>query len=246
MALDVYVMPLWRFKAGYFESPIEKTLGLRPKWVSPAGVLSPSYQFNRIKSSGARREVAAIVRQVSRENDCRIQWKDDGPVVMSEQAYYGFEALRAYALWLDHSDKLAKFDAPEDGDYYKHPIWQMSKGESKRCPQLAAHDCFGGYFLPCDFRQVVQVEPYEIRIFKFSNSVGSTLKLLEELKVVGEHLEIDGESCLENDAKTITFKRVDNLDVASDELFYVKFAFALLQRAAKLSHENNIPIIFCG
>jgi hypothetical protein len=34
MALDVFVMPLWKFKAGDFTAPIEQTLGVKPTVVS--------------------------------------------------------------------------------------------------------------------------------------------------------------------------------------------------------------------
>ena len=41
MALDVYVMPLWRFKAGDFESPIEAVLETKPTVIPLAAPLSP-------------------------------------------------------------------------------------------------------------------------------------------------------------------------------------------------------------
>ena len=35
MALDIYVMPLWRFKVGDFRSPIETATGIRPSSLVP-------------------------------------------------------------------------------------------------------------------------------------------------------------------------------------------------------------------
>jgi len=35
MALDAYVMPLWRFKAGNFASPIQERLGIKPIYTFP-------------------------------------------------------------------------------------------------------------------------------------------------------------------------------------------------------------------
>ena len=41
MALDAYVMPLWRFKAGDFTSPIEENLGVKPNVISLADPSPP-------------------------------------------------------------------------------------------------------------------------------------------------------------------------------------------------------------
>src|SRR5436190_967696 len=163
MALDVYVMPLWRFKAGDFEAPIEQNLRLEPSVVSVDGVEKP---FRRrtgglarwLHRSRARREVRAVRKAVEAANRVKVRWKDEGPVAYSHQSP-GMEALRAYARWLDCRDRFPTFDAPPERDYYKHPVMNVQLA-NPTCAHLIGHSCFNGYYLPADFEQVAEVEPY--------------------------------------------------------------------------------------
>ena len=60
----------------------------------------------------------------------------------------GFEALRAYAKWLDYRDLLLTFDLPPEGNYYEHPVMSPKFARPLTYPQLVEHDCFCGYYLP--------------------------------------------------------------------------------------------------
>ena len=163
MALDVYVMPLWRFKAGDFEAPIEQNLRLEPSVVSVDGVEKPSRRRTGglarwLHRSRARREVRAVRKAVEAANRVKVRWKDEGPVAYSHQSP-GMEALRAYARWLDCRDRFPTFDAPPERDYYKHPVMNVQLA-NPTCAHLIGHSCFNGYYLPADFEQVAEVEPY--------------------------------------------------------------------------------------
>ncbi len=60
MGLDVFVMPLWKFKVGDFTSPIESALGIRAKYGSPDGIEEQPASVSWWRRWRAKREVAAI------------------------------------------------------------------------------------------------------------------------------------------------------------------------------------------
>jgi hypothetical protein len=231
VSLSVYVMPLWRFKVGDFRSPIETSLGIRPKIVTPDGILDDAPRTSWWAKWQARRKVAAVRRAAEKANGVSVRWQDEGDVVYSQQAIVGFEALRAYARWLDCRDQFPTFDDPPEQNYYKHPA--VSAAVAKRsCPQLVAHGCYSGYFLPCEFEQLVQVEPYTIAgTWNFTRSVGSTPQLLRELNVVQETLQVPDEYECMNDGTPH---------------WQVKFGYRQLLTMARLSLQHELPIIFWG
>ena len=108
MALDIYVMPIWRFKVGDFSSPINSKLGIRPKIVTPEGIQECSAKVGWFARWRARRKVAAIRKAVELANSTPANWKDEGEVVYAEQSC-GIEPLRAYAFWLDLRDQMSEF-----------------------------------------------------------------------------------------------------------------------------------------
>jgi hypothetical protein len=230
MGLDIFVMPLWRYKAGDFRSKIEETLGVRPKVATPGGI------FEWFKSPGpfarrrARREVEAIRRAVEADSGVPIRWNDEGETVYNNQAS-GMEPLRAYARWLDLRDDLPEFGpAPED-NYYNHPAFALESDRPVSCPHLVGHSCFSGYFLPCEFDRLVQVEPYRVADhWDFTRSVGSTPRLRRELEMVAGHLDIP-----------------EGYDYPQDDpLVAVKASFLQLREVADLSLKHGLPIIFWG
>src|SRR5262245_1392774 len=229
MAIDVYVMPLWRFKAGVFEPRLEEAavkLGLpKPKIVTPFGISS---ETDSVSESEAKREVEAIRTEVEAANHVPILWNDDGPVVYSAQCF-GIEPLQAYAKWLDYRDLLPAFDVPPEGDYRKHPAMSVHDSRSLSFPHLYLHNCYSGYFLPCEFANLVSVERTKFRIWTFWKLVGSSIRLREELMKVDRHLQVGkGE------------------DFADDPLLWVKCAFRQMREVAELSCRQGLPVIFSG
>ncbi|QDT56416.1 hypothetical protein Pan44_44700 [Caulifigura coniformis] len=234
MALDVYVMPLWRFKTGDFSTPIEEGLGLEPTIITSDGVVRPSQRRSRdwtslLRRFRARRETRAIRKAVESANLVRVRWNDDGPVQYSQQSP-GFEALRAYARWLDCRDRIPRFDAPPERDYYKHPVMK-EQISNPGCPHLVGHSCFSGYYLPVDFEKVVQVEPYLILgYYPATHAVGSSPRLMKEL----DRIQVDLQAPAD--------QRLD----ASDPLVDVKVAYLQLRDIAELSCRHGLPVIFHG
>jgi hypothetical protein len=229
LTLDVYVMPLWRFKMGDFRSPVEAATGIRPKVVTAGGIEERPARVGWIGRWRARRQVANIRKAVEAANGIRIQWSDEGGVVYGEQSQ-GFEPLRAYAKWLDCRSEFPAFEPTPEGDYYKHPV-MAAKVRRLSCPHLVEHDCYSGYYLPCEFERLVRVEPYLIfGQWPASRSVGSARRLLRELESVQAELGVQAK-----------YECPDG-----DPLGAVKTSYLQLREVADLSCRHELPVIFWG
>lgn len=229
MALDIYVMPLWRFKAGDFGSPIEAATGIRPKIVTADGIAERPTSVGWLDRWRAKRQVATIRKAVEAVNQARVRWDDEGGVMYSDQSS-GMEALRAYAKWLDCKGQMPEFSPPPEGDYYKHPVMELEV-ERLSCPHLVGHDCYNGYYLPCEFERLAEVEPYMIfGHWPATRSVGSSVRLLRELGAVQDQLRVP-----------------ENYDYPQDDpLVAVKRAYFQLLEVAELSCRHGLPITFWG
>jgi hypothetical protein len=99
------------------------------------------------------------------------------------------------------------------------------------CPHLVGHDCFNGYYLPCEFERLVEVEPYtDFGQWPTFRSVGSSSRLLRELKLVQVELRVpDDYEC-----------------PVDDPLVSVKAAYLQLRKVAELSCRHGLPVIFLG
>ena len=140
------------------------------------------------------------------------------------------EPLRAYAEWLDCEDQMPEFGQPPEGDYYKHPVMGLEV-ESLSCPHLVGHDCYNGYYLPCEFERLAKVEPYKIfGHWPASRSVGSSVRLCRELDFVQECLQVPEDYNYPRD----------------DPMVDVKGAYLQMREVAKLSRQHGLPIIFWG
>src|SRR5688572_1925333 len=129
MALDIYVMPIWKFKCGDFSSRIDafaQSLGMNLKTVHADGTIATSPRPSLMTRWRARRDTRRLRSLICAELDRSIHWNDEGPVVHSEQGH-NFEALRAYAKWLDFRDRLPTFDPPPEDNYYKHPAMTIEE-----------------------------------------------------------------------------------------------------------------------
>lgn len=229
MSLDLYVMPLWRFKAGDFRSPIEVQLGIRPRIATADGMDSVPRPPSWIARWRAKREVAKLKRLVSRANSVPIDWKDEGDVVHSGQTY-GMTPLKAYARWLDCREQLPTFDPPSDHDYDKHPVFSIEM-EGTSFPHLLYHDCYNGYYLPVVFSSVVEAEPYLVYgHWPATRSVGSSPRLRRELDRIQEELCVPDEYDYPKD----------------DPLIAVRAAYKTIRKAVELSCQHALPLIFWG
>ncbi|WP_252852526.1 hypothetical protein [Aeoliella straminimaris] len=231
MSLDVYVMPMWQFKAGDVESAVQQLLGGQSKVITPQGIFSPQ----RIKSLFARRKAKQQVRQIvaeaEKELKTTIEWQDEGDVVHSQQASWGFEALRAYAKWLDLQDHLPTFDDPPEDNFYKHPatVWD---GEPRnfRFSHIIDHSCHSGYYVPCRFDRVVFVEPFQsFGKFTFYHSFGSSYALADQLRTIEPHIPSDKDSSISESTREL-----------------ITAGFETLREFSAKSLEHKLPIVFWG
>jgi hypothetical protein len=165
MALDVYVMPLWKYKAGEFTSPLEAVLGVEPIVITPttrprdplAGL--PWYWRLLVKlgmaevavrepgsaheededqiRENARRSATALKEELTRFSGAPVDWPDEGGVEYSKQ-FHEPVRIRAFAAWLNNRDTLPEFTAPpaeESASYYHHPA--MALAQSQPPPRFA-------------------------------------------------------------------------------------------------------------
>ena len=230
MSLDIYVMPLWRFKAGDFSSPVERATGLRPKIVTPDGFVERPTSVGWLARRRARREVASLRQAVGTACGTRVAWRDDGDTVFTGQGN-DVLPLKAYAQWLDFRDRFPVFEPPPDDGYAEHPVWKVDYENVSliSCPHLIGHSFFSGYLLPCEFDRPVEAEPYLIfNHWPASHSVGSSPRLLRELEGIAVHLGPTEE--IPDD----------------DPLFPVKIAFRQLKKVVLLSCRHGLPVILWG
>jgi hypothetical protein len=253
MALDVYVMPLWRFKAGDFTSPIEATLGIKPTIVSGEALppqASPLPWYIRLlarlgvvdiippepeptpeeRRELAMQEVLAVKEEVGRQTGVTVDWPDEGGVHYNKQ-YHHPVTLRAFAAWLNHRDALPEFAPAPEGNYYNHSVWQVAKPPHERFATLIEHSLHTGYFLPVPFEGRRLVEPFTAWGRPFHHHVASTQTILRELAELLPYFE-----------SIPATKAADGTSPVGDARWYAEE----LQRICTLSIEHRLPVIFHG
>ncbi|MDQ3621814.1 MAG: hypothetical protein M3463_04895 [Verrucomicrobiota bacterium] len=252
MALDVYVMPLWRFKAGDFTSPVEEALGIKPIVISLAAPLPPPPPpwhlrlFAKLgiiqiispepeptpeeRRATALQEEDQLKKELTKLTGTIIEWADTGSVQYSQQ-YHHPVTLRAFAAWCDHRDELPEFVRAPEGNYYNHPVWKIAKPPHRRFATLIQHSLNTGYFIPVPFEGRHLVEPFTAFGRQFHHQVASTQTIMREL---AELLAI-----LDTVPAT---KADDGSTPVNDARWYAEE----LQRICTLSVEHRLPVIFYG
>lgn len=253
MALDAYVMPLWRFKAGDFTSPIEATLGIKPTIISPAtqplprapwyirllakiGVVEfvppPPEPTPEELRAAATQEVDALKAQLTEMTGTPIEWSDNGDVHYNKQ-FHDSSVLRTFAAWYDHRDELPEFLAAPELHYWKHPVRQLPKPAKRRFPTLAEHSLSTGYLLPVPFEGVHYVEPFKSwGDREFFHDVASTQTITRELADLLEFIA--------------TVPEVREQEHGSIPVGDARWYAEELQRMCSLSIEHRLPVIFYG
>ncbi len=258
MALDVYVMPLWRFKAGDFTSPIEAALGIKPtiislsgeqtpspparppwylRWLAALGIIEitvePDPPDPAVVRAAAVWEVNALKAEMSRLTGGPVDWHDEGGVHYSQQ-FHASGFLRAFAAWHDHRDALPEFlPAPPDKDRDYYPVWDQPEPVRRQFPTLAKHSLYTGYFLPVPFAGVYEVEPFKMMgHWDAHHDAASSQTVLAELDEL--------------------LASVAGLLAAGGSPEHVKFVEAaktwagILREICALSVEHGLPVIFYG
>jgi hypothetical protein len=241
VSLDVFVMPLWRFKTGDFETSLERLVG-DPAKVQITGPEGTGVR-RRLKGYFARRratkEVAAIAAAVEAANGRKCAWRDDGPVVYSQQ-YRSGDALKLYLWWLDRRDLVPRFEPPPDRTYAPHPLYEVARDRPSH-GHLRQHSLYNGYLLPCDFDHVVNVEPYLVfGTWPAHHDVASAPRVRAELEFLAGQVGLP-------DAATVRPGTPGGYEwTEHDPLADVKLAVAELLHILILSERHGLPVIFWG
>ena len=231
MAVDVYVMPIWRFKVGDFESPLERLApASQVHYVTPQGIftrLDPRAWLTRWR---AKREVRSIQREVSAANGFPVSWVDEGACVYSAQLHTTDE-FKSYIWWLERRELLGEFRAPKAGDSSAAAFWQTAPDRPTAFPHLSKNGMYSDYFLPAEFERVVEVEPEKLGgWFPVTKAVSSTPRALREIHVLNQHLRVEPD-----------YKWQEG-----DPLALVKVTFNFVRNFLELSHKHRLPVIFWG
>jgi hypothetical protein len=237
MSLDVFVMPIWRFKAGLFETAVEQMFRdssgkTEVRIVTPEGVVARKHRWNTLRSFRARWRTRRLIKEAERQLGMRLTWMDDGPIVCSQQASWGFEGLRVYAKWLDFRDEFPSFESPPDRNFYEHPVYKLKTGDRELTfGHLVRHCCYNGYLVPCEFEQVLYLEPHQVYHWTFHNSFGSTVAISRELRQLEAF---------------IRSRETGEKPVPDEAWNYIQAGFDSLNLLAQKSLEHKLPIIFYG
>lgn len=253
MALNAYVMPLWRFKAGDFTSPIEETLGIKPTVISLSDPPPPRAPWHlrllakigiiefvppspgptrEERRARAMQEVAALKAQLTEMTGTPIDWPDEGSVHHNKQ-FHEPVTMRAFAAWHDHRDELPEFASPPAQNYYEHPVWSLPKPARRRFPTLVKHSLHTGYLLPLPFEGSYCVEPFKIRDrWEFFHHVASSETILREATDFLEFLS--------------TIPAASDPTPGPVSFRDIRWYAEELQRLCRLSLEHRLPVIFNG
>ncbi|MCC6678711.1 MAG: hypothetical protein IT436_16385 [Phycisphaerales bacterium] len=237
MGLDLYVMPLHRFFARDFDPPLAR-LGMPFKRIGPSGEVP----VPRAGSAGpaeinvGRHKSANIRAKVAEANRVPIDWPDEGEVVFTEQAQGSGLGLHTFATWLDYGDKLPEFEVMADDRYDRHPVRRIERTlhRAPTFPHLVQHSLYVGYFLPCDFVKPVVVRTIHHGSISLPVQAGSTPRLVAELEAINDLLRVPEDY----PARWQEFE--------SHPYRLIIMAFDQIRRAARLSLQHRLPLIFEG
>lgn len=233
MAVDVYVMPLWRYKAGDFQTTVERVFGGTTIIATRSGAfvrrVSPAGWFRRWR---ARREVAHLVRTASDAVGGDIGWPDEGDIIYSNQFRSGPTVL-GYLWWRDRRDLFGDYRPISDRDPDAGTFWSAAPDRKLSLPHLAGNNYWDELFLPADFPNLVEVEPRQCGGGATETKTAcSTTRALAELEVVVRELELP--------------RNYDATNETDDPLVGVRLAFDHLRHILEASHQHRLPVIFWG
>lgn len=149
--------------------------------------------------------------------------------------YAVLHQLRRYAAHLDVYNKPPAASCDLEEATKDEALLKLYDGETGTSfPHLIDHSDCDGYYLPVSFNDPIWIDKDgEDEVI----SVGSTVKLLQELRYINKHLQVDPD--LTENLETLSEGLV------SDDLEFEKWAWAVLYAMCLRSLELNLPIIFC-
>src|SRR5688572_28373386 len=133
MSLDVFVMPLWRYWTGDFQTPLERAMieqGAQDRYVRTRPKPAAS-------QADAKSSVESLQRQILHNLGPGNRWRDDGEIVFSQRfSHEAWHALRAFAA--DHQYQEPNFVF--DQNAHLHPaLPKIYAGGRTRFPNLIRH-----------------------------------------------------------------------------------------------------------
>ncbi len=233
MGVDVFVIPLWRFKAGDFSTTTADLLGGKVKTVGLDGSIRSSARPKRVglrRRLGAKREVKQLATMVSRGNRTKIRWRDVGEKVFSEKAHGDYSELRAFAAYVDARQKDPGINTPADGKFSSLPLWKRARDSGGGSfPHIIQNSLFCGFILPVDFARPVLVQTQATArgptIFWFASSAP---------RVLGELRRIEAEVI-----RAEHFRAVNGREK-------IAASAAQLRRACEKAIAVGLPVVFYG
>lgn len=250
MALDVYVMPLWRFKTGDFSAPTNNASGIAPTLLSLSAPPRPPIYLRLLSRLGfiqidpqkvktaeelrpeAIEEVNALKEMLSKATGKEIDWPDLGDVEYNKP-FQEPGILRAFAAWHDHQQQLPQFLAVSDLNYNEHPVWSLPRPEKQRFPTLVTHSLYNGYLIPVPFDGVLSIEPVPIPGQReLYRHVASTQVVQAELTDLLGFIA--------------TLPKGEGTEDEADPVASARRCAEELQHICGLSVEHRLPMIFWG
>ena len=247
MAVDMYVMPLWRFKTSYFESVMDRMCreqGLSGKRVTSYGVeelggevvVPAAYDV-----TVAKNQVTWLQLYVSHQAGSKITWRDEGDMLYGEQAH-GMADLRTFAKHMEVHGSREGFVPPEPHKFWEHPVWKKvappDSPASRLFPLLTGSSFYNGYILPGDFPGLLKGDSYQdLAGREVTRQVASVKSMLEELDRLGEALAVPCGEEPHDDFEP---------NGCPKELFLVFEASRQLGEVLRLGDRNGLPVIFWG
>ena len=222
MALDIHVMPLWKFWAGEYTTAMER-------FAERTG--TPMSRIGRQKALYPPQEARDLARGlrlwVEQETGTENAWEDDGAIVFSEQFQFeGIHAVRAYAA--HREDSQEPFEITEGFERYPALRKRMA-GVPTEFPHLIHHEDNQGLYVPVDFELPLMGGPF---------SIGSSVQLMMDLAKLRRNLGAfpDYEE----------WRVGSPMDEPHPGIAWVKHGIAFLYQACWRSVQSRVPIIFDG
>lgn len=239
MAIDCYVMPLWRFFAGDFTTAIERftqgnmrrvILGAEPR------VEEPKSSVGIVDRWRAKRKVQYFRRCVSRESGQAVAWTDSGPIAYQSQFHHD-DIVSLYIAWRSLQDKLPPYDELlryEDG----RPGWRLVsqiKDWRPMYPQLYGLGHAMTIAIPCVLHAPTIIWREEGCWGEVYTRVYSGPDALQEIERICDELGIDDD-----------FQAWEPgwEDRYSDEWGRLFDGVSIVRRILRLGHEHQLPAIF--
>jgi hypothetical protein len=225
MALDLHVMPLWKFWAGEYTTATER-------FAASTGV--PMSRVGRPKALYDPHEAQHLAKGVrlwiERQTGVSQAWEDDGDIAFSEQFQLdAIHAVRAYAAHTDMSP-----DGPFEiiTDFHRSPaVRRILAGVPTEFPHLVFHEDNQGFYVPVDFE-------YPMKLMGKAPTVGSSVQLMIELATLRRGL---------GDFPDFAARQQgEQGQEPHPGVALVKHGLAFLYHVCWTSVQTRLPIIFDG